>query len=382
MSTNSLPSNVRAALCTGPGQVEVRSVGKPKLLDPLSKVPFSHGVLVKVIASGIGAADRALFFGDSTRPNSILGHEVLGEVVQCGADVRTLKDGDFVSVPFNVACGRCGNCASQRTHLCEHTHSGVYGAGGAWSGGLAEYMRVAYADFNCLKLPDKQLAMRHLFDLTLLADTLPAAMHACKQANVDVGKTVLVVGAGSTGLCVAMCALRLLGAAAVIIADANPERIRTAKAAAPQGLYTLDLSEGELSGQAVKRLIGQPFVDCVIDATNAVSSAAAASLRGEDDSSVHFDETHFLSMVPAATGGPGNTMVDGPLVNKLKQSLLSTEGTSAPATPNTPKTPKTPTSPSVSSAPVSPTDSMASSAGSNGDAIDGLVKVCDYGGSM
>ncbi|MBR7560093.1 alcohol dehydrogenase catalytic domain-containing protein, partial [Mycobacterium tuberculosis] len=83
--------------------------------------------------------------------------------VELGSDVTFLKEGDLVSVPFNVACGRCRNCRGRRTEVCETTNPdgpcAAYGFTlGNWQGGQAEYLFVPYADFQLLRFPDKDQA--------------------------------------------------------------------------------------------------------------------------------------------------------------------------------------------------------------------------------
>jgi hypothetical protein len=122
--------------------------------------------------------------GRTTAPAGlVLGHEITGEVIEIGADVEMLKKGDLVSVPFNVACGRCRTCKEQHTGVCLSVNparaGGAYGYVdmGGWIGGQAEYVMVPYADFNLLRFPDKDRAMAKIRDLTMPvrhpADRLP-----------------------------------------------------------------------------------------------------------------------------------------------------------------------------------------------------------------
>jgi threonine dehydrogenase-like Zn-dependent dehydrogenase len=99
---------------------------------------------------------------------------------------------------------------------------------GGWIGGQAEYVMVPYADFNCLKFPDKAQALEKIRDLTCLTDILPTGFHGAVTAKVGVGSTVYVAGAGPVGLAAAAAA-RILGAAVVLIGDMNRERLAHAK---------------------------------------------------------------------------------------------------------------------------------------------------------
>jgi len=133
---------------------------------------------------------------------------------------------------------------------------------GGWMGGQAEFMLVPYADFNCLKIPTKQLAMDRILDLSLLSDDLPCGYHAAKMANVCVGKTVYVAGAGAVGICAAVCAKQLLGASRVIIGDINPLRL---KPLMQLDVDLVDLSQNMDLPSHIKRILGYQYVDCVID---------------------------------------------------------------------------------------------------------------------
>src|SRR5438045_2717060 len=149
----------------------------------------------------------------------ILCHEITGVVIEAGSDVEFIKVGDLVSVPFNIACGRCRNCKAGQTGICLNVNPSRPGAAygyvdmGGWVGGQADYVMVPYADFNLLKFPDKDRAMAKIKDLTLLSDILPTGYHGAVTAGVAPGSVVYVAGAGPVGLaCAAAC--QLLRAAA------------------------------------------------------------------------------------------------------------------------------------------------------------------------
>src|SRR5947208_13113243 len=173
--------------------------------------------------------------GRTTAPEGlILGHEITGQVVEAGRDVEFIKAGDIVSVPFNVACGRCRNCKEGRTGICLNVNPARPGAAygyvdmGGWVGGQAEYVMVPYADFNLLKFPDKDQAMEKIKDLTLLSDIFPTGYHGAVTAGVAPGAICYVAGAGPVGLaCAASC--HLLGAAVVIVGDMIKDRLKQPK---------------------------------------------------------------------------------------------------------------------------------------------------------
>ena len=250
------------------GIVEVQSIPFPKLEDPRGK-RIDHGVILKVVTTNICGSDQHMVRGRTTAPAGlILGHEITGEVIELGRDVETLKKGDIVSVPFNVACGRCRTCKEQHTGVCLTVNpsraGGAYGYVdmGGWVGGQAEYVMVPYADFNLLKFPDREQALEKITDLTCLSDILPTGFHGAVTAGVGPGSTVYVAGAGPVGLAAAASA-QLLGAAAIIVGDVNPSRLAHARSV---GFLTADLSKDASLAEQVEQLLGTAEVDCAIDA--------------------------------------------------------------------------------------------------------------------
>ena len=183
----------RGVVYTGPGSVEVHDLDYPKLeLPEQSNRPLQHGVILKVVATNICGSDQHMVRGRTTAPEGqTLGHEITGEVVEVGRDVEYLKVGDLVSVPFNIACGRCRNCKERNTGVCENVNPARDGAAygyvdmGGWLGGQAEYVTVPYADFNLLKFPDKDQAMAKIQDLAMLSDIFPTGYHGAWTAGVD-----------------------------------------------------------------------------------------------------------------------------------------------------------------------------------------------------
>jgi glutathione-independent formaldehyde dehydrogenase len=155
----------RGVVFLGQNKVEVQSIDFPKMQNPAGK-KITHGVILKVVATNICGSDQHMVRGRTTAPSGmVLGHEITGEIIEAGADVEYLKVGDLVTVPFNVACGRCRTCREQQTGVCLNVNPGRAGGAygyvdmGGWVGGQAEYVMVPYADFNLMKFPDKQQAM-------------------------------------------------------------------------------------------------------------------------------------------------------------------------------------------------------------------------------
>jgi glutathione-independent formaldehyde dehydrogenase len=249
-----------------PGVVEIHEIEYPKL--SLGDRKCEHGVILKIVSTNICGSDQHMVRGRTTAPAGlVLGHEITGLVIEAGRDVEFIKKGDLVSVPFNIACGRCRNCKAGQTGICLNVNGSRPGAAygyvdmGGWVGGQAEYVMVPYADFNLLKFPNKEQAMAKIRDLTLLSDIFPTGYHGAVTAGVGPGSIVYVAGAGPVGLaCAASC--HLLGAAVVIVGDMIDERLAQAK---KFGCEVIDLKkEGELS-EHIAAIVGEPEVDCAVD---------------------------------------------------------------------------------------------------------------------
>ena len=206
--------------------------------------------------------------GRTTAPKGqTLGHEITGEIIEAGSDVQFLKVGDLVSVPFNIACGRCRMCKTGNTGVCLNVNPARPGAAygyvdmGGWVGGQAQYVMVPYADWNLLKFPDRDQALAKIKDLTMLSDIFPTGYHGAFTAGVTTGSTVYIAGAGPVGLACAASA-QLLGAAIVIVGDMNTDRLAQAKSF---GCETVDLSTSGDLADKIAHIVGEPLVDAAVD---------------------------------------------------------------------------------------------------------------------
>src|SRR6476646_8782161 len=263
MSSNSN----RGVVYLKPGSVEVQTIDFPTFRNPAGKT-IDHGVILKVVTTNICGSDQHMVRGRTTAPaGMVLGHEITGEVIEKGRDVEYLEIGDLVSVPFNVACGRCRTCREGDTGVCLHVNGdragGAYGYVdmGGWIGGQADYVMVPYADFNLLKFPDKAQAMEKIRDLTCLSDIVPTGFHGAVTAGVGPGSIVYIAGAGPVGIaCAVGC--QLLGAALVIVGDMIPERLAQAKSF---GCEVVDLKKDATLGQQIEQIVGIPEVECAVD---------------------------------------------------------------------------------------------------------------------
>lgn len=256
----------RGVAYMGAGKVELQEISYPELA--LGDRKLEHGVILKTVATNICGSDQHMVRGRTTAPEGlILGHEITGEVIEKGRDVEFVQVGDLVSVPFNIACGRCRNCKEGKTGICLNVNPARPGAAygyvdmGGWIGGQAEYVTVPYADWNCLVFPDKDQAMEKIQDLALLSDIFPTGFHGAYTAGVGPGSIVYVAGAGPVGLaCATAC--QLLGAGVVIVGDMIDERLRQA---ASFGCETIDLkADASLPGQ-IEQIVGEPEVEASVD---------------------------------------------------------------------------------------------------------------------
>lgn len=303
----------RGVAYMGPGKVEVQSIDFPKLEAPNGK-KIEHGVILKIVSTNICGSDQHMVRGRTTAPSGlVLGHEITGEVIETGRDVEFIKVGDLVSVPFNIACGRCRNCKERATGVCLNVNPSRPGAAygyvdmGGWVGGQAEYVLVPYADFNLLKFPNKAQAMEKIRDLTNLSDILPTGYHGAISAGVTTGSTVYVAGAGPVGLaCAAAC--HLLGAAVVIVGDLIPERLAQARSF---GCETIDVSKSAKLSEQIEAILGVPEVDCAVDCVGFEARGHGGDAAKEAPATV-LNSLMEITRAAGALGIPGLYVTEDP----------------------------------------------------------------------
>jgi len=220
----------------GKRKLEVQNVPDPQILN-------QGDAIVKITSTAICGSDLHLYNGfvPTMESGDILGHEFMGEVVETGPNVKRLKKGDRVVVPFPIACGACLSCSSGLFSCCEnsnpnawiaeklwgHSIAGVFGYShmmGGFAGGQAEYARVPYADVGPLKVPE------HLSDeqVLFLSDIFPTGYMAAEMCNIKPGDVIAVLGCGPVGLFAIKSAI-LLGAERVIAIDRFSYRLKMAK---------------------------------------------------------------------------------------------------------------------------------------------------------
>jgi len=250
--------------------VRVERVPEPRIVNP-------RDAIVRVTATAICGSDLHLYGGfvPGMVKGDILGHEFMGEIMEVGSAVKTLKAGDRVVVPFPIACGACFFCARGLYSLCENSNPnawmaeklwgyspcGIFGYShllGGYAGGQAEYVRVPFADVGPLKLPEALPDEQALF----LSDILPTGYMAAENCAIERGDTVAVWGCGPVGQ-FAVASAFLLGAERVIAIDRFPERLRLA--ALTLGADTIDYTEDNVL-EALREMTGGRGPDACIDA--------------------------------------------------------------------------------------------------------------------
>ena len=295
-----------------PGKVELQDIEFPKL--SLGDRKCDHGVILKIVATNICGSDQHMVRGRTTAPAGlILGHEITGEVIECGRDVEFIENGDIVSVPFNIACGRCRNCKEGNTGICLSVNPARPGAAygyvdmGGWVGGQANYVMVPYADFNLLKFPDRDKAMEKIRDLTLLSDIFPTGYHGAVTAGVTTGSTVYIAGAGPVGLASA-ASCHLLGAAVVIVGDMINDRLEQARSF---GCEIIDLKDETPLPDGIAEILGEPEVDCAVDCVGFEAHGHGKEAGAERPATV-LNQTMQVTRAGGGVGIPGLYVTEDP----------------------------------------------------------------------
>ncbi len=258
------------ALCWhGANDVRVDNVPEPTIIN-------QRDAIVKITSTAICGSDLHLYNGyiPTMQSGDIMGHEFMGEVVELGSEVKNLKKGDRVVIPFTISCGSCFFCNRDLWSLCDnsnpnaglaekiygHSPAGLFGYShltGGYAGGQAEYARVPFADVGPLKIPDGLSDEQVLF----LTDIFPTGYMAAENCNIQPGDTVAVWGCGPVGQFAIRSAF-MLGADRVIAIDRIPERLQMAAAAKAEIINYEEMDAGE----AVTEMTGGRGPDACIDA--------------------------------------------------------------------------------------------------------------------
>jgi len=254
---------VKAVVWHGKEDLRVDNVPDPELRRPTDAI-------VRITSSAICGSDLHLYskLGIAMKEGDIIGHEPMGIVEEVGSEVKQLKPGDRVVIPFNIACGSCFMCERGLQSQCETTqrrkwHKGAALFGythlyGGVPGGQAEYLRVPFANYGPIPVPEGPPDSRFLF----LSDVLPTAWQGVEYAEIPPGGTVGVWGLGPIGQMAARIALHR-GAGRVLAIDSVPERLAMARR---HGIETIDFEGVDSVVEVVRDLTDGRGVDSAIDA--------------------------------------------------------------------------------------------------------------------
>jgi threonine dehydrogenase-like Zn-dependent dehydrogenase len=309
---------MRAVCWEGKKNVRVQTVPDPEILNP-------RDAIVEITATAICGSDLHLYNGrvPTMEAGDILGHEFMGRVVETGSGVSNLKKGDRVVVPFDIACGNCSPCAKGMYSACDNSnpnaplmvaatgHAGAAAFGytkayGHYAGGQAEYVRVPYADFGPLKVPDEMEDEQVLF----LSDIFPTGYMAAENADIEPGDTVAVWGCGPVGQFAIRSAF-MLGAERVIAVDRHAARLKLAQRA---GAETLNYESTNDLVEALKDLTAGRGPERCIDAVG--MEAHGTSLYGKLERAkqalkLELDNATVLRQIFQACGKGGTVSVVG-----------------------------------------------------------------------
>ncbi|MEA2858945.1 MAG: hypothetical protein QOC72_984 [Methylobacteriaceae bacterium] len=262
---------MKALVWHGKEDIRCDTVSDPEIEHP-------RDAIVKVTSCAICGSDLHLFHNyiPAMLPGDIMGHEMMGEVVEVGSGVNGhLKKGDRIVVPFTIICGECEQCQRGNFSVCEttnrnkkladkvfgHTTAGLFGythLTGGYPGGQAEYLRVPFADATHIKVPDSLTDEQVLF----LGDIFPTGWQAAVQCDIEPTDIVAIWGCGPVGQMAIRSAV-LLGAKQVVAIDMLPERLGMAEAG---GAITINFKEESVVDR-LNELTGGNGPDKCIDAT-------------------------------------------------------------------------------------------------------------------
>ncbi len=307
------------ALCwNGKNDVRIENVPEPKILNP-------RDAIVKITTTAICGSDLHLYDGyiPTMEKGDILGHEPMGEVVEVGSEIKNLKIGDRVVVPFTISCGNCFFCEKELWSLCDNSNpkayiaeklygyspAGLFGYShmtGGYAGGQAEYLRVPFADVGPLKIPEGMPDEKVLF----LSDIFPTGYMAAENCDIEGGDTVAVWGCGPVGQ-FAIKSAWMLGAGRVIAIDSVPERLQMAR---DEGkAETLDFNDEDIFDK-LKEMTGGRGPDRCIDAVGLEAHGATIDALYDRAKAALFmatDRPHALRQAIHACRKGGTVSIPG-----------------------------------------------------------------------
>jgi threonine dehydrogenase-like Zn-dependent dehydrogenase len=328
---------VKALVWHGKEDIRCENVPDPEIED-------DRDAIIKVTSCAICGSDLHLFhnFIPAMKPGDVMGHEMMGEVVEVGRGVTKLRKGERIVIPFTINCDECDQCRRGNFSLCErsnrnkamadkvfgHATAGLFGythLTGGYPGGQAEYLRVPFADGTHIKVPDSLTDEQVLF----LGDIFPTGWQAAVQCEIRGSDTVAVWGAGPVGQMAIRSAI-ILGARQVIAIDCLPERLSMAAAA---GAETIDFKQDSVV-ERLNDLTGGRGPDKCIDAVGLeahVSTTHPDSLfdRFEQMTMMANDRAHVLREMIYVCRGGGTLSIPGVysgLVDKIPFGMAMNKG--------------------------------------------------------
>jgi threonine dehydrogenase-like Zn-dependent dehydrogenase len=308
---------MKAVCWYGTHDVRVETVPEPKLLN-------KRDAIVKITSTAICGSDLHIYDGyiPGMRRGDILGHEFMGEVLEVGKEVRNLKKGDRVVVPFTICCGHCFYCQKELWSLCDNSNpnagvaAALYGSSGGglfgyshiyggFAGGQAEYARVPFADIGPLRVPPELRDDQALF----LSDIFPTGYMAAENCQIQPGDVVAVWGCGPVGQ-FAIRSAWLLGAERVIALDNVPTRLDLARQGKADVLNYGDIDVVE----KLKEMTGGRGPDACIDAVGMEAhgtSVDAVYDRAKQKLRLETDRSHALRQAIQACRKGGTVSIPG-----------------------------------------------------------------------
>jgi threonine dehydrogenase-like Zn-dependent dehydrogenase len=309
---------VKALCWQGKTSVSVERVNDPSILNP-------RDAILRITRTAICGSDLHLYDGyiPTMEPGDVLGHEFMGEVVETGPEVKRVKKGDRVVVPFTISCGECFFCKNQMWSACDNSNPNawimekMYGYSGAalygyshmtggYAGGQAQYARVPFADVGCLEIPEGLDDEKVLF----LSDIFPTGYMAAENCDLKGGEVVAIWGCGPVGQFTVRSAF-MLGAERVIAIDRFSERLKMARAA---GAEIINYEEVDDLVEELKWMTGGRGPDACIDAVGLEAHGvgiAAAYDYSKQRVKASFDRPLVLRQVMQACRKGGVVSIPG-----------------------------------------------------------------------
>jgi threonine dehydrogenase-like Zn-dependent dehydrogenase len=329
---------MRAVCWNGKSEVKVETVPDPQILNP-------RDAIVRITSTAICGSDLHLYNGfiPTMKKGDILGHEFMGEVVELGPEVKNLKIGDRVAVPFTISCGRCWFCQQELWSLCDNSNpnawmaekaygyspAGLFGYShltGGYAGGQAEFVRVPYADVGPFKIENDSLPDEQVLFLT---DIFPTGYMAAENCNLQPGDTVAVWGCGPVAQFTIQSAW-LLGAGRVIAIDRVPERLLLAQTWGRA--ETIDYEEAEGIVETLREMTGGRGPDACIDAVGLEAHGTTVDAlydRAKQSVRLETDRPHALRQALQACRKGGTVSIPGVyggLLDKLNLGAAFNKG--------------------------------------------------------